>query len=114
MLVRNLRGGITSGVESPRGETIEARIRRIVHNNEPVTDSAPIIYTERKDGVIGAYDIRADKFDEALDAMDMMTEKQRKNRQKRIEGWDSDKTRLPDGGENKGNGQSQANSADGK
>ena len=35
-------------------------------------DGAPIIYTERKDGVIPAYNIRTDKWDIALTAMDQV------------------------------------------
>ena len=42
----------------------------IVNNGEPITDGAPIIYTERKDGVLPEYDIRTDRWDIAIDAMD--------------------------------------------
>ena len=48
------------------GERIEQKIQRIVNNKEPITDGAPLIYTERKDGVQGDYDIRTDKWDCAL------------------------------------------------
>jgi len=58
---------------SVEGETIEQKIRRIVENNEPISDTAPIIYTERKDGVLPAYDIRTDRFDIAIEAMDKVT-----------------------------------------
>jgi hypothetical protein len=51
------------------GETIEEKVKRIVNNNEPITDGAPIIWQERKEGVNPAYDIRADKWDIALEAM---------------------------------------------
>ena len=57
---------------SEQGETIEKKIRRVVDNNEPITDGAPSIYTERKDGVIPAYNIRTDKWDIALTAMDQV------------------------------------------
>lgn len=56
--------------ESVEGETIEQKIDRIVNNNEPITDSAPIIYTERSEGVLAGYNIRTDRFDVAIDAMD--------------------------------------------
>ena len=56
--------------DTTEGETIEAKVRRVVQNNEPISDGAPIIYTERKDGVIPAYDIRTDRWIIALDAMD--------------------------------------------
>jgi hypothetical protein len=58
---------------SVEGETIEQKIRRIVENNEPISDTAPIIYTNRKDGVLPAYDIRTDRFDIAIEAMDKVT-----------------------------------------
>ena len=36
-----------------QGESIEEKVRRVVDNNEPIEDTAPMIYTERKDaGVI--------------------------------------------------------------
>ena len=56
-------------LESREGETIEAKVRRIMSNNEPISDQAPLIYTERKDGINPDYDIRSDRFDFALDAM---------------------------------------------
>ena len=42
---------------------------RFQENNEPIGETAPLIYTPRKDGVIAAYDVRTDKWDIALDAM---------------------------------------------
>lgn len=54
---------------SLQGETIEEKIERIVNNNEPITDSAPLIYSERKDGVNPAYDIRTDRWEIAIDGM---------------------------------------------
>ena len=45
-------------VETFEGETIETKVNRIVNNGEPIKDGAPIIYTERKDGVLPEYDIR--------------------------------------------------------
>ena len=32
-------------------ETIEKKVKRIVENKEPISDGAPIIYTERNKGV---------------------------------------------------------------
>lgn len=52
------------------GETIEAKVRRIVDSKEPITDGAPIIYTEKKDGVLPQFDIRTDRWDMAIIAMD--------------------------------------------
>lgn len=52
------------------GESIENKVRRVVENKEPITDGAPIIYTEKKDGVLPQFNIRTDKWDIALEAMD--------------------------------------------
>ncbi len=45
----------------------------MVNNGEPISDGAPIIHTERKDGVLPAYDIRTDRFEIAIEAMDKVT-----------------------------------------
>lgn len=58
---------------SVQGETIEQKIERIVSNKEPITDGAPLIYTDRKDGVQPDYDIRTDRWDAAITAMDKVT-----------------------------------------
>lgn len=52
------------------GETIEAKMRRILNNKETIKDTAPTIYTERKDGVRPEYDIRTDKMELAAETMD--------------------------------------------
>lgn len=51
------------------GESIEAKCRRVVETKEPIKDGAPIIFTERKQGVIPAYDPRTDRFELAQEAM---------------------------------------------
>ena len=56
-----------------QGETIEEKIRRITNNKEPITDGAPITYTERKDGVKPEYNIRTDRWELAVDAMDTVS-----------------------------------------
>ena len=37
---------------SLEGESIEAKVCRIVNNGEPISDGAPLIYTERKDRLL--------------------------------------------------------------
>ncbi len=61
------------GVQSYQGESIEGKVRRILSNKEPIKDGAPLIYTERKDGVQPSYNIRTDRFEVAVDAMDRVT-----------------------------------------
>ena len=60
-------------VEIVEGEPIELKIERITNNNEPITDGAPEIFTERKDGVISAYNIRTDRWEVAAEAMDKVS-----------------------------------------
>lgn len=52
------------------GESIEIKVRRMMKNKEPIKDGAPLIFTERKDGVMSAYNIRTDRWEIATDAMD--------------------------------------------
>lgn len=60
-------------VETYEGETIEQKVRRILDENEPIKDGAPIIYTDKKDGVLPAYNIRTDRWEIAIDAMDKVS-----------------------------------------
>ena len=59
-------------IPTKEGEYIEEKVRRITENNEPIEDSAPIIYTERKDGVNPAYNIRTDRWEIAQNAMEQV------------------------------------------
>lgn len=65
------------------GETIEAMVKRMTTTNEPIDGSAPIIFTPRKDGVINQYNIRADKWDEAMKNMEQVA----RNRQEKRAEW---------------------------
>ncbi len=65
---------------SVEGETIEQKVERVTVNKEPIKDGAPLIYTERKNGVEAGYNIRTDRFEVAVEAMDKVT---RSNRAKR-------------------------------
>ena len=55
------------------GERIETMIERITELNEPIKDGAPLIYTNRKEGVLPEYDIRTDRWEVAIDGMDIVT-----------------------------------------
>lgn len=59
--------------EAEEGETIETKVMRILKNNEPIKDGAPIIFTDRKDGIKPQYDIRTDRFELAIEATDNIT-----------------------------------------
>lgn len=64
------------------GERLEDRVHRMMFNNEPIGDGAPLIYTDRRRGVQAEHDIRTDKFDVAVKAMDKV---HKDNLAKRIE-----------------------------
>lgn len=77
-LYRNTQISINNAYQ---GETIEKKIQRIVNNKEPITDNAPIIYTERKDGVNPSHNIRTDRFEVAIEAMDKVSKSMRAKRE---------------------------------
>lgn len=65
---------IETNYEFQTGESIEAKVKRITENNEPITDGAPIIYTNRDDGVLPAYNIRTDRWEIAQAAMEAVNQ----------------------------------------
>lgn len=85
------------GIELIEGETIEDKVERIMNNGEPITDNAPIIFTERKDGVGAMYDIRTDRFDLALDATTKIEQSLRAKRDEYMKQKEQSKEK---GGEN--------------
>ena len=54
---------------SMEGSTIEQKIERIINNKETIKDGAPLIYTERSQGILPAYDIRTDRFEIAIEGV---------------------------------------------
>lgn len=60
---------------SVEGVSLEVQIERALNNKEPLDDeTVPLIYTERKAGLMPAYDIRKDKWEIAQDAMEKVTQ----------------------------------------
>ena len=58
------------GVESYEGQSIENRCKKLVETGEPIKDTSPLIYTPKEKGVMPQYDVRADKWEIAQNAMD--------------------------------------------
>lgn len=56
--------------QSTEGESIIEMTEKMLNNKETVKTSKPIIYTDRAEGVLNAFNIRADRFDIAIEAMD--------------------------------------------
>ena len=64
--VNNFKGMIEM-VES--GETLIKKIQRILDENEPLTDGAPMIYTPKQTGVRDDCNVRTDKWTLAMAAL---------------------------------------------
>lgn len=56
--------------EHNTGLSIEEDLRIKLANKEPIEANSPMYYTERKDGVLPQYDIRTDRQEIALDAIE--------------------------------------------
>jgi hypothetical protein len=69
--------------ESTEGETIEQKVQRVTVNKEPIKDGAPLIYTERKEGVKASHNIRTDRFEIAVEAMDVVSKTVRAKREEK-------------------------------
>lgn len=84
---------------SYEGESIEVKIRRVLSNNEPIDETAPIIYTERKAGVSPEHDIRTDRFEIAVEAMSAVDKANKAKREERHKTKEEPKTTGSDLGE---------------
>lgn len=69
--------------QSQEGETIEMKMERVINNGEAIKDGAPLVYTDRKDGVKPEFDIRTDRFEIAIDAMDKVSKSVQAKRDER-------------------------------
>ena len=65
--INNFKGMIEM---TEKGEILIKKIQRILDENEPLTDGAPMIYTPKQAGVRDDCNIRADKWSIAMNAMD--------------------------------------------
>lgn len=65
-------------IKRETGELIETRLARIVSLKEPITESSPYIETPAGDGVIAEFNVRTDKFDQALETVTKMYESKNK------------------------------------
>lgn len=54
-------------------EPLETKLQKLTEQKIPIEQSTPLIYTERKNGVEPAYDIRTDRWEIAQMAMDAIS-----------------------------------------
>lgn len=71
--------------ESVEGEMLETELKRIIAEGQPIENVSPQIYTERKDGIQPLYDIRTDRFELAVEAMDKVSATHLAKRQERMQ-----------------------------
>lgn len=81
------------------GESLEEQLRRVTENKEPIEMISPIIYTERREGVLPQYDIRTDRFDIACEAMGKVAASHAAKREQRIQKLNGDPNKQPTGTE---------------
>ena len=72
-VLRPTRSNVKSCDTIVDGESIEQKVARVQEVGEPIKDGAPEIYTERKEGVVSAYNIRTDRWEIATEAMDSIS-----------------------------------------
>lgn len=84
--------------ESYSAESLEKKLVRITTNKEPIKDGSPLIYTDRNEGVLPDYNVRTDRFETAIDAMDAVSKATRAKRQGKIVPMEQDKKEGADGG----------------
>lgn len=79
------------------GETLENFIDRMTSTNQPIDATSPIIYTERKDGILPQYDIRTDRWEIAQETMSKAAASDRAKREERIKAAQSSHEPLKGG-----------------
>ncbi len=73
---KNRKGCIDNPDLTYEAEPREVKLRKIINGeaNNMEDGVFPTIYTEKKDGVRPEYDIRTDRFEVAIDAMDKINQ----------------------------------------
>ncbi len=88
--------------QSTEGKTIEQKIELIVNNKERIKGDAPIIYTERKEGIKASTNIRTDRFEIAVEASDKIAKSYKARREEKSK----PKLEIIKGGKEEGEAQS--------
>lgn len=62
-----------NGIKPYEADYLEKMIEKRMTGEDIVVGGKGVIFTEREDGVISAHNIRTDRFEEAMEAMDRIT-----------------------------------------
>lgn len=68
--------------QSYEAEPLETTLKKAMTTSEPISSTAPQVFTEKKDGVRPEYDIRTDRFEIAMGTMDRAARAHIANREK--------------------------------
>lgn len=73
---KSRRGCINNPNLTYQAEPREVKLRKIISGESSNMEDGvfPTIYTEKKDGVLPEYDIRTDRFEVAIDAIDKINQ----------------------------------------
>ena len=73
---KNRKGCINNPDFTYEAEPREVKLRKIISGESSSMEDGvfPTIYTEKRDGVLPEYDIRTDRFEVAIDAMDKINQ----------------------------------------
>lgn len=73
---KSRKGCIDNPYLTYQAEPREVKLRKIISGESSSMEDGvfPTIYTEKKDGVLPEYDIRTDRFEVAIDAMDKINQ----------------------------------------
>lgn len=66
------------------GQSIEEKVFQAVNSKTPIEAVAPMVYSERKDGVLPETNIRTDRFEIAQEAINSIAKGVRERRLKRM------------------------------
>lgn len=77
---QNLPKNTLKGIKPYKGESVEKKVARAMSNKEPLKDKAPLIYTDRKDGVNPDHDIRTDKWEYLVEGHNALAKTKRAKR----------------------------------
>lgn len=70
---------------SYEGNSIEKQVALMLNNKEKIGEDNPIIYTPRSEGTMAAYNIRTDRFEVALDAVDKINRSYNARRENKVQ-----------------------------
>ncbi|UPW41220.1 hypothetical protein [Sigmofec virus UA08Rod_4888] len=88
----NLNTSLLRGVQTYKGKSIEEVIEDSLENGVAIEKAAPIIYTEKKMGVIADYNVRTDRWEVAQAAREKVAASRLAKRTEAINNTSSEKS----------------------